>query len=160
MPRPGVSYISPADRNEASLPRVAPVRRADTGEQATLERDAQRRDYRFSQPRAQPIERARPEPRFERADVARPAYVREPPRELARPSYERAQPREITRPANRRVRRRHRRASKRRSTPRRHARHHRPCAPKCSAPGRPITARTANSEAALGGRSVPRVPVH
>ncbi|CAM5582886.1 DUF6600 domain-containing protein [Rhodanobacter lindaniclasticus] len=99
MPRPGVSYISPADRNEASLPRVAPVRRADTGEQATLERDAQRRDYRFSQPRAQPIERARPEPRFERADVARPAYVREPPRELARPSYERAQPREITRPA-------------------------------------------------------------
>ena len=93
MPRPGVSYIAPAARSESSLPRVAPIRRADVGGRAEPERSERVQSYPASQPRTQAPERTRPEPRFERTEVARPAYVREQPREVGRPAYVREQPR-------------------------------------------------------------------
>ena len=98
-PRPGVSYIAPASRAEPSLPRVAPVRHADISERAEPERRERVQNYPASQLRTQAPERTRPEPRFERAEVARPAYVREQPSEVARPAYVREQPREVARPA-------------------------------------------------------------
>jgi hypothetical protein len=86
MPRPGVSYISPAARSEPPLPRVAPIRRADAGEPAVRERPA-----RVSRPVADPP-RVRAEPR-ERATMTRPNVVRQPPRENARPAAVRQPPR-------------------------------------------------------------------
>ena len=85
-PRPGVSYISPA-RSEPSLPRVAPIRRAEVREPAAVERYAPTPSAPVSAPRV------RPEPRFERSEVQRPAVVREPPRQLAWPAQVREQPR-------------------------------------------------------------------
>jgi hypothetical protein len=87
MPRPGVSYISPAARSEPSLPRVAPIRRAEVGEPAVRERPAP-----VSRPVADPP-RVRAEPRVERAAPARPNVVRQPPREIARPAVVRQPPR-------------------------------------------------------------------
>ncbi|MGB6030730.1 MAG: hypothetical protein WBG22_13385, partial [Rhodanobacter sp.] len=42
--------------------------------------------------------RARPESRIERAQMSRPNFEREQPREVARPTFNREQPREIARP--------------------------------------------------------------
>ena len=92
MPRPGVSYISPAARSEPSLPRVAPIRRADADGQAMPERRARMPESVDNPPRA------RPESRIERAQMSRPNFEREQPREVARPTFNREQPREIARP--------------------------------------------------------------
>ena len=93
MPRPGVSYISPAARSEPSLPRVAPIRRADADGQAMPERRARMPESVDNPPRV------RAEPRVERAQMSRPNFQREQPREVARPTFNREPPRETARPA-------------------------------------------------------------
>lgn len=87
-PQPGVSYISGGDqkrewspsRDHATLPQVPQIRRADANGEPRLEREQQSPRYSVSRPRVDVPERRRPEPRFERADTARPAYVPDQPR--------------------------------------------------------------------------------
>ncbi len=86
MPRPGVSYISggdqkyerPPSRDDATLPQVPQIRRADTASRPddTI-REQRVPRYPANQPRDIAPERSRPAPRFERTEAVQPAYVRE-----------------------------------------------------------------------------------
>ncbi len=89
LPRPGVSYIARDDqkreqstpRDGATLPRVPQIRRADTVSRGDPVREQQSPRRTVSQPGLNTPQRSnRPEPRFDRAEGASPAYVRAPRR--------------------------------------------------------------------------------
>lgn len=97
MPRPGVSYISSARQDShqrvsrTALPEVPRIESAARSERPTAIRGERLPAEPINQTRPNSFERRPAEPRFERAEVARPAYVRE----QARPQ---AIPRESPRP--------------------------------------------------------------
>ncbi|MEO8809275.1 MAG: DUF6600 domain-containing protein [Rhodanobacter sp.] len=84
--RPGVSYISNADQDRrqrtprSTLPQVPQIQAADRSERAAEVRAEPRSLNSSGRVPTATIERARPEPRTERAEFARPSRVRDEPR--------------------------------------------------------------------------------
>ena len=97
-PRPGVSYISNGEQDRAqrisrpALPQVPRIERAGGAERPAMIRAQPSSRDTVSPTRLSAPERSRPEPRLERAETARPAYV---PSQARPPSIPREMPRPV-----------------------------------------------------------------